>query len=121
MSHTENTIALDANWDISFDSNGNLRLLTELEAILQNVCNETRLWFRDAYFRYDEGIDWFTDQLGQPLQESVVTERLRNAALSVPGVLSVVNIEITEIDQETRTLHGKIEIETQYGYGTSYL
>ena len=65
----------------------------------------------------------FSESLSElvALQESVVTERLRNAALSVPGVLSVVNIEITEIDQETRTLHGKIEIETQYGYGTSYL
>lgn len=119
--HTENTLALTPDWDLQFDSNGNLKFLTEVEAICQNVCNECRLFLRDAYFQYEEGIDWFTDQLGQPLQESVVTERLRNAALSVPGVLSVVNIEITKIDQETRTLHGKIEIETQYGYGTSYL
>lgn len=119
--HTENTLALTPDWDLQFDSNGNLKFLTEVEAICQNVCNECRLFLRDAYFRYEEGIDWFTDQLGQPLQESVVTERLRNAALSVPGVLSVANIEITKIDQETRTLHGKIEIETQYGYGTSYL
>ena len=119
--HTENTLALTPDWDLQFDSNGNLKFLTEVEAICQNVCNECRLFLRDAYFRYEEGIDWFTDQLGHPLQESVVTERLRNAALSVPGVLSVVNIEITKIDQETRTLHGKIEIEKQYGYGTSYL
>lgn len=119
--HTENTLALTPDWDLQFDSNGNLKFLTEVEAVCQNVCNECRLFLRDAYFRYEVGIDWFTDQLGQPLQESVVTERLRNAALSVPGVLSVVNIEITKIDQETRTLHGKIEIETQYGYGTSYL
>lgn len=119
--HTENTLALTPDWDLQFDSNGNLKFLTEVEAICQNVCNECRLFLRDAYFWYEEGIDWFTDQLGQPLQESVVTERLRNAALSVPGVLSVINIEITKIDQETRTLHGKIEIETQYGYGTSYL
>ena len=119
--HTENTLALTPDWDLQFDSNGNLKFLTEVEAICQNVCNETRLWYRDAYFRYEEGIDWFTDQLGEPLQESVVTERLRNAALSVPGVLSVVNIEITKIDQETRTLHGKIEIETEYGYGTGHI
>jgi hypothetical protein len=119
--HTENTLALTPDWDLSFDASGNLKTLAQVEAICQNVCNETRLWYRDAYFRYDEGIDWFTDQLGQPLQESVVTERLRNVALSVPGVISIVNIELTEIDQETRTLHGKIEIETQYGYGTSYL
>lgn len=119
--HTENTLALTPDWDLQFDSNGNLKFLTEVEAICQNVCNETRLWYRDAYFRYDEGIDWFTDQLGKPLQVAVVTDRLRQAALRVPGVVSVVNIELTEVDQKTRTLHGKIEIETQYGYGTSYL
>ena len=119
--HTENTLALTPDWDLQFDSNGNLKFLTEVESICQNVFNETRLWYRDAYFRYEEGIDWFTDQLGKPLQVAVVTDRLRQAALRVPGVVSVVNVELTEVDQKTRTLHGKIEIETQYGYGTSYL
>ena len=117
--HTENTLALSPNWDLSFDSNGDLRMLSEAEAIAQNVCNECRLFLRDAYFRNDEGIDWFTDQLGKPLQMSVVTSRLREAALRVPGVISVRSINLEEIDQETRTLHGTIEIETEYGYGTS--
>lgn len=119
--HTENTLALSPNWDLQFDSNGNLSFLKEAEAICQNVCNECRLFIRDAYFRYDEGIDWFTDQLGKPLQVAVVTDRLRQAALRVPGVVSVVNIELTEVDQKTRTLHGKIEIETEYGYGTGHI
>ena len=119
--HTENTWALTPDWDLQFDSNGNLKFLTEVEAICQNVCNECRLFLRDAYFRYEEGIDWFTDQLGKPLQVAVVTDRLRQAALRVPGVVSVVNIELTEVDQKTRTLHGKIEIETEYGYGTGHI
>lgn len=119
--HTENTLALTPQWDLKFDENGNLKFLKKAEAICQNVCNECRLFIRDACFRYDEGIDWFTDQLGKPLQVAVVTDRLRRAALRVPGVVSVVNIELTEVDQKTRTLHGKIEIETQYGYGTGYL
>lgn len=119
--HTENTLALSSNWDLQFDSNGNLSFLKEAEAICQNVCNECRLFLNDAYFRYDEGIDWFTDQLGRPLQVAVVTDRLRQAALRVPGVVSVVNIELTEVDQKTRTLHGKIEIETEYGYGTGHI
>lgn len=119
--HTENTLALTPDWDLQFDSNGNLKFLTEVEAICQNVCNECRLFLRDAYFRHEEGIDWFTDQLGKPLQVAVVTDRLRQAALRVPGVVSVVNIELTEVDQKTRTLHGKIEIETEYGYGTGHI
>ena len=119
--HTENTLALTTDWDLQFDSNGNLKFLTEVEAICQNVCNETRLWYRDAYFRYDEGIDWFTDQLGKPLQVAIVTDRLRRAALSVPGVLAVTSINLESVDKQTRTLRGTIEIETEYGHGTSNL
>lgn len=119
--HTENTLALTPQWDLQFDANGNLKVLTEADAICQNVCNECRLFLYDAYFRWDEGIDWFTDQLGRPLQVAVVTDRLRKAALRVPGVLAVVRIELTEVDLRTRTLRGKVEIQTEYGYGSSSL
>lgn len=119
--HTENTLALTPDWDLQFDSNGNLKFLTEVEAICQNVCNECRLFLHDAYFRYDEGIDWFTDQLGRPLQVAIVTDRLRRAALSVPGVLAVTAINLETVDKQTRTLRGTIEIETEYGHGTSKL
>ena len=117
--HTANTWALDENWDLVLDGNGNPKMLTGVEAVCQNVANECRLFLHDAYFRYDEGIDWFTDQLGQKIQRSVLTQRLRNAALSVEGVLSVQSVEISEIDQKTRTLHGTITITTVYGNGTS--
>ena len=118
--HTANTWALSPNWDLELDGNGNPKMLTELDAICQNVANECRLFLHDAYFRYDEGIDWFTDQLGQKIQLSVLTSRLRNAALSVDGVLSVRSIDIDELNQKTRTLHGVINIQTVYGDGTSY-
>ena len=118
--HTANTWALSPDWDLELDGNGNPKMLTELEAICQNVANECRLFLHDAYFRYDEGIDWFTDQLGQKIQLSVLTSRLRNAALSVDGVISVRSIDIDELNQKTRTLHGVINIQTVYGDGTSY-
>ena len=118
--HTANTWALSPDWDLELDGNGNPKMLTELDAICQNVANECRLFLHDAYFRYDEGIDWFTDQLGQKIQLSVLTSRLRNAALSVDGVLSVRSIDIDELNQKTRTLHGVINIQTVYGDGTSY-
>lgn len=119
--HTEKTLGLTPDWDLAFDANGNLRLLDQVEAICQNVCNECRLFLHDAYFRYDEGIDWFTDQLGRPLQVAIVTDRLRRAALRVPGVLAVTAINLEVADKHARTLHGAIEIETEYGHGTSYI
>lgn len=119
--HTEKTLGLTPDWDLAFDTNGNLRLLDQVEAICQNVCNECRLFLHDAYFRYDEGIDWFTDQLGRPLQVAIVTDRLRRAALRVPGVLAVTAINLEVADKHARTLRGAIEIETEYGHGTSYI
>ena len=119
--HTEKTLGLTPDWDLAFDANGNLRLLDQVEAICQNVCNECRLFLHDAYFRYDGGIDWFTDQLGRPLQVAIVTDRLRRAALRVPGVLAVTAINLEVADKHARTLRGAIEIETEYGHGTSYI
>ena len=71
MAHTAYTAGLTDDWDLELDDNGDVQMLREAEAITQNVCNEGRLFTEDAYFRYDEGIPWFTDQLGQPLKEAV--------------------------------------------------
>lgn len=119
MTHTAYTAALDANsWDLQLDANGNVVMAKETNAIVQNVCNEGRLFTGDAYFRFEDGIDWFTDQLGEPVQEAVTSENLRTAALAVPGVLSVDSVTINELNQKTRTLHGTIEITTEGGsYG----
>lgn len=120
MAHTSNTWGLTPDWDLDFDGNANPKTLTALEAVCQNVSNECRLFLHDAYFRYEDGTDWFTDQLGLPIQRSVLSSRLRDAALRVEDVLSVRSIEINELDQDTRTVHGIINIETVYGDGTSY-
>lgn len=117
--HTAQTLALSPDWDLSFDGNGNLKMFSGVEAICQNVCNECRLFKRDAYFRYEDGIDWFADQLARPAQVAIVTDRLRKAALRVPGVRAVTNIELFEMDKETRVLRGRIGIETDYGHGIS--
>lgn len=119
MTHTAFTWGLTSDWDLDIDENGNPRELRSAEAICQDVANEARLFLHDAYFRYEEGIDWFTDQLGRPLQEAVLRDRLRTAALRVPGVLSVESIDIEEVDESTRKLHGKITITTEAGSGIS--
>lgn len=119
MAHTSNTWGLTPDWDLDFDANGNPKMLTGLEAVCQNVSNECRLFLHDAYFRYEDGTDWFTDQLGLPIQRSVIASRIRDAALSVDGVLNVQSVEIEELDQKTRILHGTVYLETVYGNGTS--
>lgn len=116
--HTSTAVALTTDWDLDFDANGDLKVLDGVDAICQAVSQECRLFWHDAYFRYEDGIKWFTDQLGRPVQEAVIRDRIRQAAMSVPGVLES-EVTITELDGETRTLHGQVSISTEFGNGIS--
>lgn len=120
MTHTAYTAALSAEWDLQLDGNGNISMLRDTEAIVQNVCNEGRLFYNDAIFRWEEGIQWFSDQIALPIQEAVTTEDLRTAAASVPGVLTVDSVTLLELDPATRNLSAEVKITTEGGtYGTA--
>ena len=111
--HESRTLALSPSWDLTLDENGNPATIEEISAVLQNCANECRLFTNDAYFRFEDGIPWFDDQLAKPINEALVSQRLREACLSVEGVLSVRSVEIIELDAKTRTLHARIQLETE--------
>lgn len=115
MTHTAFTLALNDSWDIDLDEGGNLKLYRDKEAVLQNVANECRLFKHDAYFRYEEGIDWGADQLGKKAREILVVSRLREAAELVDDVESVDSVELDEFNPDTRTLKGTITVTTKWG------
>lgn len=120
MTHTAYTAALSAEWDLQLDGNGNISMLRDTAAIVQNVCNEGRLFYNDAIFRWDVGIQWFSDQIALPIQEAVTIEDLRTAAASVPGVLTVDSVTLLELDPATRNLSAEVKITTEGGtYGTA--
>lgn len=116
MTHTAYTPRLSDNWEFQIDSAGQIVICQSTAAICQAVANDCRCFTNDLYFESERGIDWFTDQLGKPIQR-----RLREAAEAVPGVESVESIEL-EIDQDTRRLTGSINIITTDGdYGRAEL
>lgn len=115
MTHTAYTAELSADWDLVLDGNGNLSMIRGTAATVQNVCNEGRLFRHDAIYRYEDGIAWFEDQIALPIQEAVTTGDLRDAAASVPGVLSVDSVTLTDFDQATRTLKAEIQVTTEDG------
>lgn len=120
MTHTAYTAELSSEWDLQLDGNGNVAMLREAPAILQNVCNEGRLFYHDVVFRWDQGINWFSDQIAQPIQEAITTEDLRSAALSVPGVLTVESVQLKALDTTTRVLSAEVQVTTEGGsYGTA--
>lgn len=82
MAHTNYTPQLTASACFTFDGNGNLKMLEGTAATLQNVSNECRCFTDDLYFYAEHGIDWFSDQLGKPVQKAV-TRALRVIAENV--------------------------------------
>ena len=113
--HTAKSLLLSPNWDMQVADDGSLKLCRGGLAVAQNCANEIRLWTNDAYFQRDNGIPWLEAQLAKKLDEAVLKSVIREACMRVPDVASVQKIEVTEFDEENRTLHGEIEIVTTGG------
>ena len=48
--HTTRTAFLTDDWDLMLETDGTLKMCAgEIESVLQNCCNEIRLWLHDAY------------------------------------------------------------------------
>ena len=116
MAHTAYTPALDSeNWDLSVGADGSLKMLKGSNATLQNVCNECRCFTDDLYFDRLRGIPWFSDQVGQRFNPSVVLSKLRLAAKNVDGIASVEDISLQSLDRKTRQLNVQIQVTTEDG------
>lgn len=113
MAHTQKTALLDPQtWDLQLDANGDIKLCTGAQAIVQNAANEIRLWRNDAYFQQDRGIAWKEAQLAKKLDISVLIQVIREAVANVPDIVSVDDVEIDEFDESSRELHGRINVTT---------
>ena len=83
------------NWDITLDSSGRLQTSANAYAIAHNVANAVRLFTNEAFFAMDEGIPHFEIELGYTRPAlSVLSARIREAALNVEGVIDAsVNLD----------------------------
>lgn len=115
MAHTERTLQLGADWDLTIGADGGLGILTGDGATLQNVANEGRCFSGDLYFFSDHGIDWFGLQLGQKVQQGMLASRIRDAALYVPSVMAVDSVTIDSLNNSDRTLRGTVKVVTTGG------
>lgn len=122
MSHTDKTALLNpTTWDLRLTPEGNIFLVSGSLAIAQNLANEIRLWKNDAYFQQENGIDWKEAQLAKKLDISVLSQLIHEAGRRTNGVRSVDSVEVTEFNQETRTLHGEITITTEQDETISFI
>ena len=75
-------------WDLCLDGAGQIATTSGPYATAQNVANATRLFTNDAWYDPDKGVPHFNTELGQRPSLSVVRNRIRKAALTVPGILN---------------------------------
>lgn len=115
MSHSTRTLSLNENWDLSLTGTGRIALSEGTSATSQAVANEVRRFVRDTYFDYQAGVPHFETELGQSLPESALRSFIRRAALRVPDVAEISDIDLSDFDRETRTLTGNISFRTTSG------
>ena len=107
------TAYLDAkDWDFRVGADGNLKMKEGADAIAQNVSCEGKCFKGGCFYFSEHGLDWFSDALGLKFQKSIISVRLREAALAVQGVKSVESVTINALDLASRTVTGEVVIKT---------
>ena len=108
------TLTLDLDtWDIGLDSAGQIAVSTGPYAIAQDVANACRLFTNDAYYDPRRGVPHFSIELGRIPNPAMLREKLRQAALSVEGVVDAKIEQLTLNDD--RVLPGDIRLTLATG------
>jgi hypothetical protein len=116
MKHSRYTLALDDSWDLYLNEAGNIVTKLAAEATAQNVANECRLFIRDAYFEFDKGLPHMSLELGQKMPpQPLLRTFLKQAATRVSDVLTILNIDLVNFDQNRRVLTGDVSFVTMEG------
>lgn len=107
-----NTILLSSDWDMSVDPSGNIAGAYGNYALAQDVATACRLFFGELWYNTKNGIPYFEDILGKRPSRSLVRTYMKNAALTVPGV---VDAKIYIDGVERRKLVGRIQFTDSVG------
>lgn len=96
-------IALDPTTnDLDLSAGGDLYLISGTAAIAQQIGIRLRTYQGELFFAADEGMPYLESVLVRPVNLPLVETLYRDAILSVPGVLDIVEYDQT-LDS-TRTL-----------------
>ena len=107
------TLLLDLDtWDLCLDKAGQIALANGAYGIAQDVANATRLFTDDAWYDPERGIPHFAIELGHKPSISVLRNRIRQAALTVEGVVDA-DVKIEGVTD--RNLTGSIDLTLTTG------
>ena len=102
------TIILDQTaWDMVLDTRGDIAMASPPYALAQDVASAIKTFRGEVWYDGTKGIPYFEEILGFLPPISLIVERMKNSALTVPGVVST-RIDLTRFDNRERTVHGQI-------------
>jgi hypothetical protein len=108
MAIIHKTLLLDTEKsDLVLDANGDIALADTPYAIAQDVATAIKTFPGDCWYDQTLGLPYFENILGEfpPLQ--YVSQRIIDAALSVPNISSV---QLAGLDLSNRKLTGQVQI-----------
>lgn len=100
------TLLLDVDpWDLTLDAKGNIALATPAYSLAQDVASAVKLFAGELWYDTTKGIPYFDDILGHLPPMSLFKQYIEDAALAVPGVVSV---QVNFSALSNRTVTGQI-------------
>lgn len=103
-----NTLLLDQiAWDLVLDASGNIALCGEPYSIAQDVSSAVRTFIGECWYDTTQGLPYFQQVLGYMTPASFLRQKIIDAALSVPNVVSA---DVVFVSLDGRNLTGQIKI-----------
>jgi len=93
---------LDSNHDLAIENN-DLVLIDGVDAVAQDVLIRLQFFLEEWFLDTRLGLPWFQKILGEKPSSSLVSQIIRTAILTTPGMVSI-NDFTTEYDGTTRIL-----------------
>ena len=108
MTINQLTMLLDQSaWDLVLDVNGNIAVGNAPYSIAQDVASAVRTFIGECWYDTTQGIPYWSTILGQRPPLSFVKQKIIDAAMTVPNVVSAT---VTFDGFSNRKLTGQIQI-----------
>ena len=110
-----NTLKLFTSWDLMLDSSGNIFMISDGNAIAQDVASAISTFQGELYYDTTQGMPYFGQILGQAYNRVLLQSLLEKTAMTVPGV---VQAQATITGFTNRQITGTVKVIDSTGAAT---
>lgn len=107
------TLLLDVSkWDLVVDLSGNIAVASDPYSQAQDAASAIKTFTGEVYYDTTLGVPYWQQILGKFPPISLIKEKLRKAALTVPGVVAA---KVFIRGSRNRTVSGQVQIQDASG------